>query len=200
MYSFFRESLIHFSSTTSLPSTHFRQSDPVISCLSFTICFAIQKISFWWLGSFKSLTHSFCFFSFANEISLFVFCLLFLYSFHASFHTFSSFLLLLHQSARSTTMFPYVCIDVLTIHMWSFNLLPVFIYIKVIPLRFLYLIFFAFSGRQEEHQPVKQVLKVIWEKRVAPRRIKRVANYWYCTALVKSRSMLKHGRRASPVA
>jgi len=33
--------------------------------------------------SFKSLLHSFCFFPFAKEITLFAFCLLFLYSFHA---------------------------------------------------------------------------------------------------------------------
>jgi len=52
--------------------------------LSFTICFAIQKISFWWLGSFKSLANSFCFFPFAKEITHFAFCLLFLHSFHAS--------------------------------------------------------------------------------------------------------------------
>jgi len=75
---------------------------PVISCLSFTICFAIQKISVWWLGSFKSLARSFCFFPFAKEIILFAFCLLLLYSIHVSvnvfffsnFHTFSSFPLL----------------------------------------------------------------------------------------------------------
>ena len=41
--------------------------------------FFTQK--FWWLGSFKSLAHSFCFFLFAKEITLFAFCLLFLYSF-----------------------------------------------------------------------------------------------------------------------
>jgi len=35
-------------------------------------------------GSFKSLALSFCFFSFANEITLFACCLPFLYSFHAS--------------------------------------------------------------------------------------------------------------------
>jgi len=29
----------------------------------------------------------------------------------------------------------------------------------------------------------QQVLKVIWEKRVARQRIKRIANYWICTAL-----------------
>jgi len=51
--------------------------------------------------------------------------------------------------------------------------------------------------------PCQQVLKVIWEKRVAPWRIKCVANYWDRTALarwVKSRLMIKHGRHASPVA
>jgi len=35
----------------------------------------IRKISFCWLGSFKSLAHSFCFFLFAKEITLF--CVLF---------------------------------------------------------------------------------------------------------------------------
>jgi len=34
------------------------QFDLVISCLSFTICFAIQKILFWWLGSFICLQFS----------------------------------------------------------------------------------------------------------------------------------------------
>ena len=60
------------------------QFNPVISCLSLTICFAIWKISFWHSESFKSFVHS-CFFSFAEEITLFAFCLLFLYSFLASF-------------------------------------------------------------------------------------------------------------------
>ena len=46
------------------------QFNPVISCLSLTICFAIRKISFWHLESFKSFAHS-CFFSFAEEITLF---------------------------------------------------------------------------------------------------------------------------------
>jgi len=70
-----------FSSTIITP---FRQFDPVISCLSFTICFAIQKNSFWWLGLFKLLAHSFCFFPFAKEIILFAFCLLSLDSFHVT--------------------------------------------------------------------------------------------------------------------
>jgi len=83
MYSF-HESLIPFSSTISLPDKPLRQFDPVISCLSFTICFAIRKISFCWLGSFRSLAISLCFFPFANKITFFVFCLLFWYSSHAS--------------------------------------------------------------------------------------------------------------------
>jgi len=74
----FHESLIPFSSTVTLPDTPFRQFDPAISCVSCMICFAIWKISFWWLGLFKSLAHSFYFFPFAKEITLF------LYSFHAS--------------------------------------------------------------------------------------------------------------------
>jgi len=84
MYSF-HNSLIHFSSTITLPDTPFRQFDPVISCLSFTIYFASRKISFWCSGSFRSLAHSFCFFSFAEEITLFALCLHFLYFNHASF-------------------------------------------------------------------------------------------------------------------
>jgi len=93
--------------------------------LPFSICFAIRKISFCWLGSFKSLAHSFCFFD--KEITLIAFCLLFLYSFHPSidffsFHPsidfFSSFPSLLQQLPHSTTMFPYACMGLLTIHMW----------------------------------------------------------------------------------
>jgi len=71
MYSF-HESLTPFT----LPNTPFRQFDPIISSLSFTICFAIRKLSFFWLGSFRSLAHSFCFFLFAKEITLFMFYLL----------------------------------------------------------------------------------------------------------------------------
>ena len=81
MYSFY-ESLIPFSSTITLPDTPFRQFDPVIS---YPVCFAIKKISFWCSGSFRSLVHSFCFFSSAEEITLFALCLHFLYSIHASF-------------------------------------------------------------------------------------------------------------------
>jgi len=87
------------------------------------ICFAIRTILFWWLGLFKSLSNSFCFFPFAKETTLFVFCLLFLYSFHASvdfyffqFPYFSSFPLLLLQIPHSTTIFPYPCMGILTIH------------------------------------------------------------------------------------
>jgi len=123
MYSF-HESVIPFLSAVTLPDSPFRQFDPVISCLSFTVYFATRKISFCWSGSFKSRAHSFCFFCFAKEITLFAFCLLFLYSFHAcvnffsNFHTFSSFSLLLQQLPHSTTMFPYACMGILTIHMW----------------------------------------------------------------------------------
>jgi len=91
MYSF-HESLIPFSSTITLPDTPFRQFDLVISCHSFTILFVNRKISFCWRGPFKSLAHSFCFFPFAKEITLFAFCLLFIYSFHMSFDfSFSNF-------------------------------------------------------------------------------------------------------------
>jgi len=114
-----------FSSTVTLTDTPFRQFDPVIFCLSFTICFAIRKISFCWLGSFRPLANSFCFFPFVNEITFLAFCLFFVYSSHASvdfsffqFPYFSSFLLLLQQLSHSTTMFPYACMDLLIIHMW----------------------------------------------------------------------------------
>jgi len=41
------------------------------------------------------------------------------------------------------------------------------------------------GGGVEAHMwiKIKQVLKVIWEERVAPRRIKRIANYWDRTVL-----------------
>jgi len=133
----FHESLIAFSSTVTLFDTPFRQFDPAISCLSFTVCFAIRKKSFWWLGSFKSLAHSLCFFSFG-------FCLLFLYSFHASvefcffsnFHTF-----LLFPYCFSNLFIPPPCFLMCAQTFWRstcdlccfyhFHLLPVFIYIKV---------------------------------------------------------------------
>jgi len=64
-----------------------------------------------WLWSFKSLAHSFCFFPFAKEITLFAFCLLFLYSFHASVNFFFQFpyfffFSLTASATHSTTMFP----------------------------------------------------------------------------------------------
>jgi len=125
MYSL-HESLIHFSSTITLPDTPFRQFDPVISCLSFTICFAIRKISFWCSGSVRSLAHSFCFFSFAEEITLFALC--FCYSSYTPsvtrlsnfifsiFCTLSCFPLLLQEPPHSTIVFPEVCKDLLTCH------------------------------------------------------------------------------------
>jgi len=88
------------------------------------------------------------------HVFTFAFCLLFLYSLHAcvdflfsNFHTFSSFPLLLQQVPHSTTTFPYACMGLLTIHMWPvlypslYFSLPMFIYIKVFPLCFRYLIF-----------------------------------------------------------
>jgi len=57
--------------TISLSWYTFQTVWPIISCLSFAMCFAIWKISFCWSGSFKLLAHSFCFFSFAKEITLF---------------------------------------------------------------------------------------------------------------------------------
>jgi len=104
MYSF-HESLIPFSSAITLPDTPFRQFDPIISCLSFIICFTIR------LGSFKSLAHSYCFFPFAKEIMLFVFCLLLLFPFAKEIMLFVFCLLLLysfHASANfSFFQFPY---------------------------------------------------------------------------------------------
>jgi len=110
----FHKSLIHFSSKITLLDTPFTQFDLVTYCLSFAIWCAIRQISFWCSGSFKSLAYSFCFFSFAEEITLFALCLLFLYSFHASVEFFdfhflyfiSSFSLLLQQPPHSTTLFP----------------------------------------------------------------------------------------------
>jgi len=58
MYSF-HNSLIHFSCTITSPDTPFRQFENVISRLSFTIWYAIWKISFWCSESFKSLAHAF---------------------------------------------------------------------------------------------------------------------------------------------
>ena len=106
MYSF-HESVTPFSSTITLPDTPFRQFHPVISCLSFTICFAIRKISLCWTGSFNLLAHSFCFFPFAKEITLFEFSLLFLYSFHASvnFSFFPTFLFGYYSTTQITTNF-----------------------------------------------------------------------------------------------
>jgi len=110
MYSF-HESSIPFSSTITLPNTPFRQFHPMISCLFHLFCYS--KTFTLMLRIIKSLAHFFCFFSFAEKITLFPFCRLFLYSFHAL----PSFPLLLKQPSHSTTMFCYVCIDLLIIHM-----------------------------------------------------------------------------------
>jgi len=108
-----------------------------------------------WSGSFKSLAHLFCFFPFAMEITLFAFCLLFLYPFHASvnfsfsnFHTFSSFpycfsIFLIPAPCFLMTawIFSQSTCDLCCFHHYIFHLSPVFIYIKVFPLSFCYLIF-----------------------------------------------------------
>jgi len=76
------------------------------------VCFAIRKISFCWFGSFKSLAHSFCLFPFAKEITLFAFCLLFLYSLHAyvDFSFFPiSILFLLFPYCFSNFLIPQPC-------------------------------------------------------------------------------------------
>ena len=54
---FFHESLIPLSSTITFPDAPFIQFNPVISCFSLIICFAIRKISFWHSESFKSYDH-----------------------------------------------------------------------------------------------------------------------------------------------
>jgi len=56
MYSFYNSYPL-----ITLPDAPFMQFDPVISCLSLTICFAIRKFSFWHSESFKLFAHSFCF-------------------------------------------------------------------------------------------------------------------------------------------
>jgi len=43
---FLNKSLIPFLSTITLPDTPFRQFDLFVSCLSFTICFAVRKFHF----------------------------------------------------------------------------------------------------------------------------------------------------------
>jgi len=150
MYSF-HKCLVPFSSTITLPDTPFSQFDPIIPHLSFTIGFAIQKISFWCSESFKSLAHSFCFFSFAEEITLFALCLLLLHSFHASVEFFSlpfSVLHLLFPYCFSNLLIPTPCFlmsariflhstyVLCCFHHYLFHLLPVFTYIQVFPLFF----------------------------------------------------------------
>ena len=85
--SLFPQSLSEFS-LIYLLAWHPPLHNPYISspdhCLLFTT--HAHTMSFCWLGSFKSLAHSFCFFPFAMEITL---------------------------------MFPYACMVLLTIHMWS---------------------------------------------------------------------------------
>jgi len=158
MYSF-HKSLVPFSSTITLLNTPFRQFDPVLSCLSFTICFAIRKISFWCLGSFKSLINNYYYYYYTSTSSSIVInnpvCILFTLLvlipyfcwdfFFSSFHTFSSFPLLLQQHPHSTAVFPCLHGPFDNSHMSCYfhhiiHLLPVFIYIKVLPLCFLYLI------------------------------------------------------------
>jgi len=112
----------------------------ILSFFNHLLC--LWKISFWCSESFKSLAHSFCFFSFAEEITSSCTPSMPLSSFLSSnFHTLSSFLLLLQQLPHSTTtMFPYVCMA-----LWHskyvpccfhhiFHLLPVFKYITLLPL------------------------------------------------------------------
>jgi len=87
------------------------QFDPIISFLSFTMCFAIWKISFWCLGSFRSLAHFFCFFFFAEEITLFALCLFFLYSFHSSFSNFLSSIFERPFVKRFTLCYPTIVLS-----------------------------------------------------------------------------------------
>jgi len=103
-----------------------------------------------WLGLFKPLAHSFCFFRFAKEITLFVFWLLFLYSFQASDFSFFpiSIFFLLFPYCCSNFLIPPPCFlmpawafwqstcHLCSFHHYIFHLLPVFIYAKVFPLYF----------------------------------------------------------------
>jgi len=87
------------------------------------------------LGSFKLLAHSFCFFPFAKEMTFLHFVYssctpsmplsIFLFS---NFHTFSPFPLLLLQFPHSTTMFPFACMGLLTIHIKSTCALSIIIF------------------------------------------------------------------------
>jgi len=128
-----------------------------MSWLSFTTCFAIQKISFWWLGSFKLLANSFCFFAFAKEKTIFAFYLLFLYFFHASvdfsFFQFPYFSFFSLTTLATSSFHHHVYLwlhapfdnprDLCCFHHYTciFHLLPVFIYVKIFPFCFHYLIF-----------------------------------------------------------
>jgi len=100
------KSLIPFLSTINLPHTPFRQFDPVYHLLcyskNFTLIVGITEITYTF----------FCFFPFAKEITLFAFCLLFLYSFRVSVD-FSSFpisiLFLLYPYCFSNILIPPAC-------------------------------------------------------------------------------------------
>ena len=102
--------LVSVSSGTGLPGLSRTKVVEQLCVCSLTICFALRKISFWHSGSLKSFAHSFCFFSFAEEISLFAFCLLLLYSFLAFFvFSFFHFLYFIFFSltAPATSSFHY---------------------------------------------------------------------------------------------
>jgi len=113
--------------TPFLACTHFTPYSfqtvwPHYMLLSFTICFLLEKFHF--DASFKWLAHSFCSFPFAEEITLFAFvyssCIPStpLSSFLSSnFDTLYSFPLLLQHPPHCTIIFPYVCMDLLRIHM-----------------------------------------------------------------------------------
>ena len=80
------------------------------------------------------------------------------FSLFLNFHTFSSFPLLLHQPPHSTTMFPYVCMVFLSVHMcdlccfhhYIFYLLPVFIYTQHTHNRFTALLEFVWDHPGEQ--------------------------------------------------
>ena len=128
-------SLIPLSCTITFPDALFIQFNPIISCF-LTICFAIRKISFWHSKSFELFAHTFCFFSFAEEITLFAFFLLFLYSILASFvFSFFHFLYVIFFSltALATSSFHYhvslcLCGPVVIPHMsWADSIIIPFI-------------------------------------------------------------------------
>ena len=121
----------------------FQATEPVTSCLSFTICLAIQKVLFWFSELFRSLAVSLRLFSFAKDrdVVFFAHWLLSLYFSHESWPFFLPFSIqhllnfMPHWPHHSTTMFLYVdavpwflCVCSLLFPSLNFHLLPLLIY------------------------------------------------------------------------